>query len=87
MIPVKRLNGKDFFINPHIIETIEETPNTVITFVTGSKVLVLESAEEIIGRILHYRSLLGEAGREIIPANLSREDDEESKTNLNSTST
>jgi hypothetical protein len=55
--------------------------------VTGAKVLVLESAQEVIDRIIHYRALLGESGREIIPANVFREDDEESKTNLNSTST
>ncbi|HEX2954014.1 MAG TPA: flagellar FlbD family protein [Bacillota bacterium] len=87
MIQAKRLNGKDFYINPHIIETIEETPNTVITFATGDKVLVLESAQEIIDRILQYRSLLGEAGREVIPANVFREDDGESKPNLYSTPT
>jgi flagellar protein FlbD len=86
MIPVKRLNGKEFYVNPHIIETIEETPDTVITFVTGTKVVVLERAEEIIVRIAHYRALLGDAGREIIPPNVFRQDDDGSKANLNSTS-
>lgn len=74
MIQVTRLNGKAYYINPHIIETMEETPDTVITFVTGAKVLVSESALEVIDRITQYRRLLSEGGREPLPIIISRED-------------
>lgn len=67
MVRVTRLNGKEFLINPHLIEFIEETPDTVITLITGKKVIVAESAETIIERIISYRGQLGEAGREALP--------------------
>ncbi len=43
MIKVTRLNGKNFMLNAEIIETLEETPDTVITLVDGKKYVVKES--------------------------------------------
>jgi flagellar protein FlbD len=56
MIRVTRLNDSTFYINPDLIEFIEETPNTVISFSTGKKVVVRETVEEIIGRIVSYKN-------------------------------
>ena len=67
MIQVKRLNGKEFYVNPHLIEMLEETPDTVITLLGGTKVVVTENAEEIVQRIIQYRSRIGEVGREPLP--------------------
>lgn len=50
MIDVTRLNDKILTVNCDLIEFIEETPDTVITFTTGTKIVVRESAEEKIGR-------------------------------------
>jgi Uncharacterized protein, possibly involved in motility len=55
MISVTRLNNSEFFINPDLIETIEETPDTVITLTTGKKIIVCENAETIIGKIIVFR--------------------------------
>ena len=38
MIEVTKLNGKKLIVNAELIETIEETPDTVISFVTGKKI-------------------------------------------------
>lgn len=56
MICVTRLNESIFYINPDLIEFIEETPNTVISFSTGRKVVVKEPVDEIIGRIISYKN-------------------------------
>lgn len=55
MVDVTRLNGKSLVINSDLIEFIEETPDTVITFTTGTKIVVSESAEDIKKMILEYK--------------------------------
>ncbi|HEY8391136.1 MAG TPA: flagellar FlbD family protein [Capillibacterium sp.] len=67
MIKVTRFNGEEFWINPHLIEFMEETPDTVISLVTGKKVVVKERAAEVTERIIAYRRKLGEGGREWVP--------------------
>jgi len=52
MILVTRLNkASQFYVNEDLIEFIEETPDTIVTFQTGKKVTVSESAIEIVERI------------------------------------
>lgn len=47
MIELTRLNGSTFMMNSDLIETVEATPDTVITLMNGHKYLVKESPEEI----------------------------------------
>ena len=55
MVSVSRLGGKVFYLNPDLIEIMEETPDTVITLLNGTKYVVSESTEEILARIVAYR--------------------------------
>jgi len=59
MITLTRFNGSNFVLNMDLIETIEATPDTVITLVTGRKYVVKESVDEIIGKILDFRRQSG----------------------------
>lgn len=61
MIKITRFNGTEFFMNADLIETVERTPDTVITSITGRKVLVKEKAEEVVERIRQYRREVGPA--------------------------
>lgn len=54
MIYVTRLNGKSFVLNCEWIETMEETPDTVITLTGGNKYVVAESMDVLIERIAQY---------------------------------
>lgn len=56
MIKVKRLNEKEFVVNSDLIEFIEETPDTVITLTTGRKVVVKESIDEIIKKVIDFKT-------------------------------
>jgi flagellar protein FlbD len=47
MIPVTRPDGSTLLINPDRIETVEETPDCVITLADGKKLLVRESAAQL----------------------------------------
>ena len=55
LIEVTKLNDKKFGINSELIETIEETPDTVITMATGRKYIVKESLEEIGQLCVEYK--------------------------------
>ncbi len=58
MIWVNRLGGgsRPLAINAELIETVEETPDTVITLTTGKKLVVRERAAEVIRRVIEYRA-------------------------------
>ena len=55
MIPVTRPDGSTLLINPDRIETVEETPDCVITLADGKKLLVRESGAEISERFRAYQ--------------------------------
>lgn len=55
MIQLTRLNNHPLAVNSDLIKFIEQAPDTVITLVTGEKILVRESAEEILNRIVEFR--------------------------------
>ena len=59
MIKVTRLNGKEYFINPHQIESIEILPDTTLLMLSGKHVVVLEKIEDVIERIIEYRKRIG----------------------------
>lgn len=59
MILVTRINKvEQFFVNEEQIEFIEETPDTLISLVSGKKIVVMETAEQVIGRIRQEKALL-----------------------------
>ena len=52
MILVTRINKvTQFYMNEDMIEIIEETPDTIVTLNTGTKVAVMESAIEVVEKI------------------------------------
>ena len=55
MIEVTKLNGVKTLINAELIETVEETPDTVISFVTVKKIIVKESRQEIKNLVILYK--------------------------------
>ncbi len=55
MINVTRINGMGFVINAEIIQTLEATPDTVITLTTGAKYIVKESCDEVIDKVIAYK--------------------------------
>jgi len=59
MIEVTRLDGKNYWINPHQIERIELNPDVTLLMLSGQKLVVKEKPEEIIERIIAYRRQIG----------------------------
>ncbi|MCI8447735.1 MAG: flagellar FlbD family protein [Eubacterium sp.] len=55
MIEVTRLNETKLVINSDQIEFVEETPDTVISFLSGKKIIVKESRQEIQNLVILYK--------------------------------
>lgn len=55
VIHLTKLNGTPFVMNAELIETLEATPDTVITLVTGRKYIVKESVDEVRDRCIRYK--------------------------------
>ncbi|MBD5433401.1 MAG: flagellar FlbD family protein [Treponema sp.] len=64
MIQVERLNGSSYFINPHMIESMECLPDLTITMLSGKKIVVRNSPEDVVNKIVEYRSRIGINGQE-----------------------
>lgn len=54
MIQLTRLNGTQVVINALLIQQIESIPDTIITLTTDRKIMVQESAGEVVERAVEY---------------------------------
>ena len=83
MIQLTRLNKKPLVVNSDLIEFIESAPDTVITLITGEKVVVLEATEDILERIISFRrrllptSFATLPSTAILPPRVSKSDESE----------
>jgi flagellar protein FlbD len=55
VIKVTRLGGRPFYLNSDLIESLEAVPDTTLQLTTGKRVIVTESAEDVIQRIVEFR--------------------------------
>jgi flagellar protein FlbD len=55
MIRLKRLNNQALMVNSDLIKFVEQSPDTLITLVTGEKIVVQESADEVLARLIEFR--------------------------------
>jgi flagellar protein FlbD len=55
VIQLTRLNGQPIMVNADLIESVEPTPDTVITLVSGNKLIVRDSMDDIQQRIVEFK--------------------------------
>jgi flagellar protein FlbD len=55
MIRLTRLNNSALAVNSDLIKFVEQAPDTVITLVNGEKIIVRETADEVLNRIVDFR--------------------------------
>jgi flagellar protein FlbD len=58
MIKLTKFNGMRYHLNAEIVKSIEGTPDTVITLLSGEKVLVRENPDEVVRKIIEYKRLI-----------------------------
>lgn len=55
VIFVTKMNNETVLLNNDLIETIEETPDTVVTLTTGKKFIIKESSKEILDKVIDFK--------------------------------
>ena len=61
MIVLTRLNNRPLVVNSDLIKFIENTPDTVITLISGEKIVVLETVADVLDQILNFRRRIAAA--------------------------
>ncbi len=54
MIKVTKLNNQEIIVNAELIRFIEQTPDTLITLISGDRLIVKEPMEEVVRRAIEY---------------------------------
>ncbi len=57
MIELTKLQNQKIVVNAELIEFVESTPDTMITTTSGKKLIVKESVDEVIEKVIRYRRL------------------------------
>jgi flagellar protein FlbD len=55
MIQLTRLNNHPLMVNSDLIKFVEKAPDTVLTLATGEKIVVLETSEQVLEKIIEFR--------------------------------
>tara|TARA_B100000676_G_C17866469_1_gene726216 strand:- start:452 stop:652 length:201 start_codon:yes stop_codon:yes gene_type:complete len=55
VIKLTRLNQSEVVVNVEMIEFVEETPDTLISLISGKKVLVTEPVDLVVNRVIEYK--------------------------------
>jgi len=58
MIQLTRLNNTPLIVNSDLIKFVEQSPDTVLTLMNGEKIVVRESADKVLERIVDFRRRL-----------------------------
>jgi flagellar protein FlbD len=73
MIELTRLNGSPLAVNCDLIKYAEASPDTVLTLITGEKLIVLEPCSQVSQLTLEFRAaVLRQAWPEAAPALIAR---------------
>ncbi len=54
MIQLTKLNGREFILNAEQIKTLEETPDTIVTLLSGEQMVIREKAQEVVRKAVDY---------------------------------
>lgn len=58
MIAVTRLDGIPILLNEDLIQTIEQTPDTVLSLTTGDKLMVRDNPAQLVQRVIDFRRVV-----------------------------
>ena len=64
MIAVTRLDGIPILLNEDLIETIEQTPDTVLSRITGDKLMVRDAPAQLVQRVIDFKRAV--SGRSLV---------------------
>ena len=72
MIKVTKINGTELVVNADFVEVIECTPDTIVTLNTGKKLILKDTVDEIVKKIIDYKKSMGDVIK-VIDKSIPRE--------------
>ena len=60
MILVKKINGAEIVVNCDLIQTIEFTPHAVLSLTTGEKIIIDETRDDLLRKIIEYKRTIAQ---------------------------
>jgi len=80
MIRLTRINRVPLVLNADLIEHVETTPDTVIAMTNGQKFMVMESADEVIEKVIEFRRAIARLPEVVATrdSQISEQEDEQS---------
>ena len=58
MLVLTKITGDELHLNPDIIRSIEKSGDTIITLVSGERLLVRENLEEVTEKFMNYKRMI-----------------------------
>lgn len=55
MVKLSRINGAEVTVNAELIETVEATPDTIVALTTGKRLMVVETIDQVVEKVMAYR--------------------------------
>lgn len=65
MIIVKKINGQQIMVNSDLIETIEFSPHAIMSLTSGVKIIVDETSETLMEKIIEYKKTVRDRAIEL----------------------
>jgi flagellar protein FlbD len=65
VISVKKINGQQIIVNCELIQMIEFSPHAVMTLTTGEKIIVDETREDLLRKVIEYKRAIYRRSEEI----------------------
>ena len=72
---MRLINDTHIVLNSDLIEFIEATPDTVISLSTGKKMMVKESVDEVIEKIVRFRGRIGIVTKKFVVSDIVDDQD------------
>ena len=69
MIRITRFDGTQVVVNSDIIQTVEETPDTIVTLTTGDKMMIKETVDEVIQAVIEFKRSIFAGGLKLLRDN------------------
>lgn len=66
MIRITRFDGTQVVVNSDIIQTVEATPDTILTLTTGDKMMVRETVDEVIQAVIEFKRSVFAGGLKLL---------------------
>jgi len=60
MIAVTRLDGSSLLLNDDLIESIEQTPDTVLSLVNGHRIMVRDDPAQLVQRVIDFKRVVSQ---------------------------